>query len=127
MRILKYLYYRIYNTFGLTAAIAELGAFAYITIFLFVSTGLFYIVLEKILSKRILFDIMINLNPLILQISIFLLISIFSYYYFFKRDIGDYKVMFDSKTILNRSIKIWMISILPLILIVLTILIDISF
>lgn len=116
MKFFKYLYYRMYNAYSEKNDSPVFRTFMYMTLVQFFIVGAFLIYLEKLLIVgNVLSEIDIDniKHSYIFWGAIILAIFLFTYMYFFRRDVSYYEDMFSHCHSLNRTVKIWMLIVFP--------------
>ena len=115
MKPLKYMYYRMYMAYEAKNDSPALRAFIYICLCVSSIAVNIFLYLEKILgyanvvTDRLLPDV----DPLIMKIIYILIVLIYSFLVYSRRDIRYYENLFDDKEWLNTHIKIWMLILFP--------------
>ena len=118
MRFFSYLYYRMYKAYHERNDTPVSRAFMYMTLVFFFIVGVFLIYLEKLL---IIGNILSENEIYRIKHSYFfggiliLVIFLFTYVYFSRKDISYYEHRFSKCNFLNRHIKIWMLIVFPFI------------
>lgn len=120
MIVLKYLYYRVYKSLESRTEGASYGAFIYVITLLLVSAGVLQAFFEYscVLSYSFLGDLFIFVSPLVLQLIGFVLILLYGYLAFARKQIEYFENLFTSRKWVNTHIKSWMIIGLPFVIFV---------
>lgn len=116
MKIFYYIYYRMYEAYSEKKDSPLFRTFMYMTLLFFCIIGIMFIYLEKIILAT---GILVESNIIAFKKSYFFwgLIIIctlaFTFLVFSRKKFVFYEQTFSKYTILNRSIKIWMLIVIP--------------
>jgi hypothetical protein len=115
IKVLRYMYYRMYKAYEAKNDSPVLRAFMYISLCHIVIVGLLVIYLERIVNL-VGFDLrqfLPEINPWLFAIPFLFVILICSYLIYCRKSMEYYEGLFESRIWLNSHIKIWMLVICP--------------